>query len=100
VLSYAGLTAHWGQLKDNEQLHVYLGTIVTLLLLWNIRGGISPGLSFHLLGVTAVTLMVRWRFAFIAVTITLAGFSINGQFAWQALAINALVIGWPANPHD
>ena len=93
VLSYAGFTAHWGQLQNNERLHVYLGTIVTLLLLWNIRGGILPGLNFHLLGVTAVTLMVRWRFAFIAVTITLAGFSINGHFAWQTLAINALVLG-------
>ena len=93
VLIYAGLTAPWLRFRDNEQSHVYLGSIVALLVIWAIHGGISPGLSFHLLGVTAITLMLGWRLAFIAVTVALTAFTLNTQAGWQTMPVNALVLG-------
>ncbi|PIQ40183.1 MAG: hypothetical protein COW58_07390, partial [Thalassolituus sp. CG17_big_fil_post_rev_8_21_14_2_50_53_8] len=36
--------------------HFFFGSVVVLALLWNMQAGILPGLSFHLMGVTAITL--------------------------------------------
>ena len=48
--------APWRKFRDPEQIHVFLGTTVALLVLWHMEAKVQPGLSFHLLGVTAVTL--------------------------------------------
>lgn len=87
------LDAPWSRLRDGEVLHVFLGTTVAMIALWNIKAGVTPGLHFHLLAVTTLTLMFGWSLAVVAVTLVLAGITVNGSGAWESLALNALLMG-------
>ena len=82
-----------GRLRSNEFMHVYLAACVVLLLLWNTRVGVLPALNFHLLGVTAITLMFGWAYAVFAVLMVCAGSLINQGGDWQGLGLNVLVVG-------
>ncbi len=93
ILIYALHTAPWGRLRDTEQLHVFLGACVTLLVLWSLRAGILPGLNFHLLGVTALTLMFGWRLAALGAGAVVAGVTLNGGAGWETLSLNVAVMG-------
>ncbi len=93
ILVGALRTAPWPKLLDSEQLHVFLGTLVALLLLWHMQAEVRPGLSYHLLGLTAVTLMFGWSLAVIAASVALAGITINTGASWDGFGINALVAG-------
>lgn len=85
--------ASWRRLLDQEQLHVFLGVVVVLLLLWHMRVHVQPGLWFHLLGITAVTLMFGWSLAIVAASLALVGVSINLQTGWDAYVLNGLLVG-------
>jgi uncharacterized membrane protein len=85
--------APWAKLRSVELLNVFLGTVVALLVLWHMRANVQPGLSFHLLGVTAVTLMFGWSLAVIAASLALLGVYLNGDTGWSSFALNALVGG-------
>ncbi|WP_105255584.1 energy-coupling factor ABC transporter permease [Pseudoalteromonas sp. T1lg75] len=63
---------------------------LVLALLWRIKAGIAPGLDIHILGITAVTLILGWRLASLAAvlaTALLAGFS---TIAWENAAVFVL----------
>lgn len=85
--------APWSRFRDMELLNVLLGSCVLLLLIWSLKAGIKPGLTFHLLGGTLFMLMYGWEVALAAITLVLAGSVLNGVIPWQAFAINALVMG-------
>ena len=93
LLLLALLSAPWSKITDNEASHVYFGAIVMLIVLWMLRGGIQPGLDYHLLGVTSLVLMFEWQFALMAVSLVLAFSTWAGPAGWQAFAVNALVMG-------
>ncbi len=93
VLVSALRMAPWGRFRNAEQLHVYLGLVVALLMLWAMQVKVQPGLSFHLLGVTAATLMFGWSLAVIAVSLALAGVSLNAGGGWEGFAVNAMLGG-------
>jgi uncharacterized membrane protein len=93
VLAAALVRLPFGRLRSNEFMHVYLAACVMLLLLWNTRVGVLPALNFHLLGVTAITLMFGWAYAVFAVLIVCAGSLINLGGGWQGLGLNVLVVG-------
>lgn len=83
--------APWRTLFSNRQLqHLFLGTTVALMLLWQMRAGISPGLGIHFLGVTVLTLMFGWDLAILAATLALLGTTLIGQESWQGFALNGL----------
>lgn len=74
--------AAWKVLAQPGNLNVFLGATVVLLGLWLIKAGIRPGLNFHLLGATALTLMFRPWFAILALALVIAGLTIHtGQYA-------------------
>ncbi|HRH81608.1 MAG TPA: energy-coupling factor ABC transporter permease [Thiobacillaceae bacterium] len=82
----------WRMLADRDNLNVFLGATVAVLGLWLIKTGIKPGLHFHLLGATALTLMFRPGFALLAMgLVTLAVTLLSGQYA--ALPANVLIMG-------
>ncbi|MFA5082196.1 MAG: energy-coupling factor ABC transporter permease, partial [Hydrogenophilaceae bacterium] len=84
--------ASWKMLKSSANLNIFLGATVVLLGLWLIRTGIRPGLNFHLLGATALTLMFRPWFAILALALVIAGLTAhNGQF--DAYPANLLLMG-------
>ena len=57
------------------------------------QANLKPGLSYHLLGLTAVTLMVGWSLAVIAASIALAGVCINTSAGLDGFVANAMVAG-------
>ncbi len=93
VLFLALRRAPLARLLENSFSHLYFAACVVLLLLWNTRAGVLPALNFHLLGMTAVTLMFGWPLAMLAVLIVLTGSLIYQGASFTPMGINALVMG-------
>lgn len=93
LLWQAVKTAPWGRFRHSEHLHVFLGSVVFLLLIWSMQAGIEPGLNFHLLGGTLLMLMFGWQLALVAVALVLLGITINGGADWSTYALNMLLMG-------
>ncbi len=84
-------TAPWKRLLDGAQSNVWLGTIVTLLLVWSMKAGAHPGLNLHLLGATAFTLMFGRQLAILGLSAVMAAVTFNGGAGWEPYALNVLV---------
>lgn len=84
--------APWGRLKDSDQLNVWLGMIVLLTLIWSLKAGVKPGLSFHLLGATVFTLSFGPHLALVGLSLVVAGTTLNGAAGPFAYALNALLL--------
>jgi uncharacterized membrane protein len=84
-------TAPWGRLIRQETFNAWLGMCVGLLLLWSIKAGIRPGLSFHLLGGTLLTLMFGARLAMAGLAVVLLGVTLAGAAGWASLGVNWLL---------
>jgi len=93
VLYLALRRAPLARLLENDFSHLYFAACVVLLLLWNTRAGVLPALNFHLLGMTAVTLMFGWPLAMLAVFVVLTGSVLYQGASFTSLGINALVMG-------
>lgn len=85
--------APWRKLVEAKLTHVFFGAVVALMLLWQMETQVQPGLSYHLLGLTAVTLVFGWGFAVIATSLALLGIHLNSGSSWDGYALNALVAG-------
>ncbi len=94
LLAHATLRAPWRAwlLARADRQHVWLGGIVLLTLVWSMRAGVTPGLSFHFLLATALTLMHGWRLALVAIALVLGALAVlrGGAAAWGA---NFLCVG-------
>ncbi|MHB0984478.1 MAG: energy-coupling factor ABC transporter permease [Sulfuricella sp.] len=93
LLVWALRTAPWRRLKDASQLNLWLGACVVLMALWSIKTGIKPGLNFHLLGATAMTLMFGPQLAILGIIIVLTAVTLAGMSGWQGYGWNALIMG-------
>ncbi len=82
ALWFALRWANWRRLKDRGQQHVFLGTVVFLFFLWNMRVEMLPGFYWHLSGMVIVTLMFGWSLAIIAGSLALAGVMLAGLNDW------------------
>ena len=93
ILFAAIRMANWRRLTSSEQLHVFLGTCLVLLLLWHVRAQVDPAWSFDLLGVTSLTLMFGWSFAIIGASIALVGVNLNAGQGWDGFVLNVMTLG-------
>ncbi len=84
--------ADWGRLQRHGQLHVFLGAVVSLIVLWHLRGQIQPGLSFHLLGATTITLMFGWSLALIVASLALLATCLNTGYGWESYIVSGLTV--------
>ena len=67
ILLYAAWRAPWVELfSDNRRQHLLFGTVLVLCILWLVRRDFPSGLSFHFIGMTAVTLLLDWPLAVLA----------------------------------
>lgn len=92
LLGYAILRAPWRRLNNGALLHVWLGACVGLMLVWSIKAGIKPGLNFHLLGATLLTLMFGPWLALAGLALVLAGVTLAGHAGWGSYAANLLLM--------
>lgn len=70
--------------------HLCLGGAIALVPLWVLRAGLHEGLEIHFLGLTSLTLLLGWRLALLAPSLTLLilgyfGVTDLADFGWQAL---------------
>lgn len=85
---WAARSAPWRRIGAAGASHVWFGAIVVLSLLWSMKAGVKPGLTLHLLGATALTLMFGFRLAFLGMLTVLAANSANGAAGWAAYGLN------------
>ena len=83
----------WSWLGEGARIHVFLGSCVALMVIWTLKAGVSPGLSFHFLGATIATLMFGWRLALAGFHLVLLGVTLNLGADWSAFPLNLLVKG-------
>ncbi len=84
--------AGWRMLLDQANLNIFLAATVCVLGLWLIKTGIKPGLNFHLIGATALTLMFRPLFALFSLALLTAAITFwHGEYA--AFPANWLIMG-------
>ena len=91
LLSRAARWADWRRLADKDQLNVFLGAVVCLLLMWTLRTEVQPGFAWHLSGMVALTLMFGWSLAIMAGSLALFATTIFGLNDWAGLVPSALV---------
>ena len=78
--------------KEKGLQHLYLGSIVVVAFLWQMRAGISSQVAIHLILATTLTLMFYWPMALIASSIALLSITLTGKATWDMFGINALLI--------
>lgn len=93
LMVLAAWTAPWKQLVRQELLNVWLAACVGLMLLWSIKTGVRPGLNFHLLGATVLTLMFGARLAMMGLAVVVVGVTLAGAAGWGSLGVNWLLTG-------
>ncbi len=92
MISLIALRARWRMLTSPSNLNVFLGASVAVLGLWLIKTGIKPGLDFHLLGATTLTLMFGPWFALLSLALVCAAQTLHsGEF--NAYPANLLIMG-------
>jgi len=74
-------------------IHIFLGAVVALLLLWRFDVSVTPGLGYHFLGVTVFTLMVGWRLGIIGVSLATLGVALSQQTDISAWPLNSMLFG-------
>ncbi len=92
LLALAVYRAPWWRLRFRDGQHLLLGACVFTFFLWNVKAGVTPGLSFHLLGAGLLTLMFSWEFALIVMVVALAANTWLGEMAWETFALNGLIM--------
>lgn len=92
LLALSVWRAPWRRLGDPVLLNAWLGTIVCLMLLWQISAGIQPGLNFHFLGATLFTLMAGPRLALAGLALVLGATSLWSGGGWQSFGLNGLTM--------
>ena len=66
--------------------------IVLLTVVWSLKAGVKPGLSFHLLGATVFSLCFGPHLAFVGLSLVTLGITLNGAAGTFAYAANALLL--------
>ncbi|GIZ12932.1 energy-coupling factor ABC transporter permease [Pseudomonas sp. NCCP-436] len=93
ALFWAGLRAPWLELfSDLRRQHLLFGTMLALFLLWLVRRDFDSGLSYHFIGMTAVTLLLDWPLAVLAGLAAQLGLLAIGRLDLAALGVNGVLL--------
>lgn len=79
------------RLREPSRLNLFLGVAVALMVLWQIRTGVKPGLIFHLLGASAATLMFGFWRGWLAASFAAVAAALAGKSGLPALGVEILV---------
>ncbi|OZB20470.1 MAG: hypothetical protein B7X58_01110 [Marinobacter sp. 34-60-7] len=92
VLVWAVRSVDWQAFRrDSSVQHTFFGAAVVLGFLWQLRAGISPGLSIHIFGITVITLMLGWALAVLSGLLALVITVITGREPLLMFAANGLI---------
>ena len=85
LLGFAATRVRWRML-DAATCNAWMGACVLLLGLWLLKGGLKPGLSFHMLGATVMTLLMGPWLALLAMVAGGHGDALALGLNWLCLA--------------
>lgn len=89
--AWSGLE-HWRLRCDVQKLHVFFASAVAVMALWLAGGSVLPGPGAHLLGMTALTLLVGWRQAMVGSLFPVFGTAFAGVEPWQTAGLFGLLL--------
>src|SRR5690606_1928767 len=93
ILFYAICRAPWVELfSDSRRQHLLFGTVLVLCALWLLRRDFPSGLSFHFIGMTAVTLLLDWPLAVLCGLVAQVGLVLIGRQDFLAMGVNGLLM--------
>lgn len=97
LLVWAAARSGWVELfSDRRRQHLLFGAVFALFALWLVRRDFDTGVSYHIIGMTAVTLLLDWPLAIIAGLLAQLGLGVMGRQDLAAMGINGLLlIGLP-----
>ncbi|HDS1734840.1 energy-coupling factor ABC transporter permease [Pseudomonas hunanensis] len=97
VLIWAASRTRWVELvTDRRRQHLLFGAVFALFALWLVRRDFDTGVSYHFIGMTAVTLLLDWPLAILAGCMAQIGLMLLGRQDLAALGVNGLlIIGLP-----
>lgn len=91
ILLWAVLGVPWQRLQEHKRAqHVFFLFVLVVAGAWHLDAGILPGLHFHLLGMTAATLLMGWRLALVAGLFIQCVLVASGKLWWAALPMQWL----------
>lgn len=83
----------WVELfSDQRRQHLLFGTVLALFLLWLVRRDFASGLSFHFIGMTAVTLLLDWPLAVLGGFAAQLALLLVGRQELAALGVNGILL--------
>lgn len=91
LLWFAWRSGDLAKLKDAARLNLFLGMSVALMVMWQIRTGVRPGLSFHLLGASLATLMFGFWRGWLAASLAALAAALTGKGSFTALGLESLI---------
>ena len=93
ALLWAVWRTPWFELfSDLRRQHLLFGTMLGLFLLWLVRRDFDSGLSYHFIGMTAVTLLLDWPLAVLAGMAAQLGLLAIGRQDLAALGVNGVLL--------
>ncbi|MDM8347589.1 energy-coupling factor ABC transporter permease [Pseudomonas sp. sp1636] len=93
LLLWAMWRAPWLELfSDLRRQHLVCGTLLALFVLWLVRRDFASGLSYHVIGMTAVTLLLDWPLAILAGFVAQLGMLLLGRQDMTALGVNGVLL--------
>ena len=91
LLWFAWRSGDLARLKDGASLNLFLGMSVALMVMWQIRTGVKPGLSFHLLGASLATLMFGFWRGWLAASLAALAAALTGKASLAMLGLESLI---------
>jgi uncharacterized membrane protein len=91
LLWFAWRSGDLARLKDAARLNLFLGMAVGLMVMWQIRTGVRPGLSFHLLGASLATLMFGFWRGWLAASLAALAAALTGKGSLAGLGLESLI---------
>lgn len=97
LLLWAVARTGWVELfTDSRRQHLLFGAVFALFALWLVRRDFDNGVSYHFIGLTAVTLLLDWPLAIVAGLLAQVGLILMGRQDLVAMGVNGLLfIGLP-----
>ncbi|MCU1750875.1 energy-coupling factor ABC transporter permease [Pseudomonas sp. 6D_7.1_Bac1] len=93
VLIWAVARVSWVELfTDSRRQHLLFGTVFALFILWLVRRDFDTGVSYHFIGMTAVTLLLDWPLAIVGGLVAQVGLVLLGRQDLAAMGVNGTLL--------
>lgn len=91
VIVYLAVKPVWQQFFQAKVQHLVFGSAAAVAILWWFRTGIYTGLEIHFLWLTALTLVLGWRWALVSSLLSLLIVAATGIIDWQVIGVVGLI---------